>query len=210
MSKASWYFDFISPFAYLQLARFDELPSELVISIKPVVFGGLLKHHGQLGPAEIPAKRVFTYRVAHWKAHRRGLPFKMPPSHPFHPLAALRLAIAAGSTKAAVETIYHFIWGEGGDPQSPDGLAEMGRRLGIDDPVGAVSDQSVKDQLRANTEEAIAAGVFGVPTFVIDGELIWGDDATEMLSDYLAEPGLFKSAEMVRISNMSMGLERAK
>ncbi len=210
MSNASWYFDFISPFAYLQLARFDELPPDLTVAIKPVVFGGLLKHHGQLGPAEIPSKRVFTYRVAHWKAHRRGLPYKTPPVHPFHPLAALRLAIAAGSSQDAVKTIYNFIWGEGGDPQSPEGLTALGKRLGIDDVPSATSQQWVKDQLKANTDEAIAAGVFGVPTFSIDGEIIWGDDATDMLNDYLSDPDMFTTEEMTRISTMPMGLQRAR
>lgn len=208
MSRATWYFDFISPFGYLQLMRHSELPAELEIELKPVVFAGLLKHHGQLGPAEIPSKRKFTYRFAHWQAHRRGLEFRTPPSHPFHPLAPLRLGIACGSTREATSTIYRFIWGEGGDVQSEDGLRELGQRLGVQDVPAAVSAQSVKDQLMANTAEAIAAGAFGVPTFVIDGEVIWGDDATDMVSDYLADPGLFKTSEMVRISEMPMGLAR--
>lgn len=208
MRAANWYFDFISPFAYLQLLRFDELPADLEITLKPVVFGGLLKANGQLGPAEIPAKRTFTYRFAHWQAHRRGVPFRTPPSHPFNPLAALRLAIAAGATREAVLTVYHFIWGEGGDVQSAEGLTEVGRRLGFDDVPATVGQQSVKDRLRANTDEAIAAGVFGVPTFEIDGELIWGDDGTDMVNDYLADPGLFQTDEMIRISTMPMGLTR--
>ena len=210
MTKASWYFDYISPFAYLQLARFDELPDALEVQLKPVVFGGLLKAHGQLGPAEIPSKRTYTYRFAHWQAHRRGVPFKMPPSHPFNPLAALRLTIAAGSSREVVETVYQYIWGEGGDPQSPEGLAEMAKRTNIEDGPAAVSQQAVKDRLRANTEEALAAGVFGVPTFVIGGEIIWGDDGTQMVADFIADPDMFQSAEMRRISTMPMGLQRGR
>ena len=205
---AAWYFDFISPFGYLQLHRFDELPETLSVELKPVLFAGLLKHHGQLGPAEIPSKRTFTYRFAHWQAHRRGLPFRTPPSHPFHPLAPLRLAIASGATRDSVTTIYHFIWGEGGDVQSKAGLADLGARLGIDDVDAAIAGEHVKDRLKTNTEQAIAANAFGVPTFVVDGEVFWGDDATQMVADYVADPEMFQSEEMRRISTMPMGIVR--
>jgi 2-hydroxychromene-2-carboxylate isomerase len=207
-TTANWYFDFISPFGYLQLARFGELPEALEVTLKPVVFAGLLKHHGQLGPAEIPSKRTFTYRFAHWQAHRRGLPFRMPPSHPFNPLAPLRLAVATGGTRDSVATIYRYIWGEGGDIQSEAGLNELGNRLGVPDVAAAVAAPAVKERLRANTDEAIAAQAFGVPTFVVDGEVFWGDDATQMVSDFVADPAMFQTDEMQRIADMPMGILR--
>ena len=208
MQKASWYFDFISPFAYLQLARFEQFDSDLHITIKPVLFAGLLKHWGQLGPAEIPPKRQFVYRFFQWQAAQRGLPFVMPPSHPFHPLAALRLAIAAGSTRAAVRTIFHHIYGNGAQPDAAESIATMASDLGITDVEARLSDPAVKDALKDNTNEAIAAGVFGVPTFVINGEVFWGDDATDMALDYARDPTLFDSGEMARLSNMPMGIVR--
>ena len=97
MTEAKWYFDFISPFAYLQLARFSTLPGNLEITAVPVVFGGLLTHWGQLGPAEIPPKRRFVYRFFQWNADRLGVPFAMPPRHPYNPLPSLRLCVAAGA-----------------------------------------------------------------------------------------------------------------
>jgi len=97
MTKAKWYFDFLSPFAYLQLARFQKLPPNLEVTTVPVVFGAILKHWGQLGPAEIPPKRRFVYRFFQWKADQLGLPFAMPQMHPFNPLPALRLCVAAGA-----------------------------------------------------------------------------------------------------------------
>jgi 2-hydroxychromene-2-carboxylate isomerase len=95
--QADWYFDFVSPFAYLQFAGFERLPGDLAISLKPVLFAGLLGHWEHKGPAEIPAKRRQTYRYCHWLAGKRGMPYKMPPRHPFNPLAVLRLAIALGA-----------------------------------------------------------------------------------------------------------------
>lgn len=208
MKKAQWYFDFISPFAYLQFARFSEMPDDLDIELKPVLFAGLLKHWGQLGPAELPTKRVFVYRFFKWQADRRGVPFQMPPSHPFQPLHMLRLAIAAGSDLQSVQTIFHHIYGEGNQPDDPASVAAAAVKLGIDDFADRIAQDDVKATLKSNTEEAIAAGAFGVPTFAIDGHVFWGDDATEMFLDYLKNPQLFDSEEMNRISTMPMGLVR--
>lgn len=208
MTKATWYFDFISPFAYLQTSRFAELPSDLDITIKPVLFAGLLGHWGQLGPAELPTKRTFVYRFFKWHADRRGLPFTMPPSHPFNPLHVLRLAIAAGADEASVRAIFHHIYGLGRQPDAPETIAAMAEDLALPDFADRIAEPDVKETLRTNTAEAIAAGVFGVPTFVVDGEVFWGDDATDMLLDYLANRDLFASDEMRRMSTMPMGIER--
>ena len=146
MSQATWYFDYLSPFAYLQFHRFGELPPELEVTIKPVVFGALLQHHGQLGPAEIPSKRKFVYRFFKWQCERRGLPFLLP-LHPFLPLPMLRLTIAAGATRQAVEAIFHGIYGEGLAPGEPETFRVLGERLGIADPERAIQAAAVKDAL---------------------------------------------------------------
>ena len=207
MPKATWYFDYISPFAYLQFHRFHELPPDLDVTIKPVVFGALLRHHGQLGPAEIPSKRRFVYRYFKWLCDQRGLPFHLP-LHPFPPLQVLRLTIAAGASEDAVRTVFHGIYGEGLEPGAGETVLELGQRLGVPDPEAAIQTSAVKDALRDNTEEAIAAGVFGVPTFVSGGQVFWGDDALPMLLDFLQDPGLFDTPEMQRISQMPMGVVR--
>lgn len=209
MAVADWYFDYISPFAYLQLHRFSELPAGLEVNVKPLVFGALLQHHGQLGPAEIPSKRRFVYRFFRWQCERRGLPFNLP-SHPFHPLPMLRLTIAAGSTRQAAETVFHGIYGEGRPPAEPETIRVLGERLGVSDPEAAIQLPEVKQALWDNTNEAIDAGAFGVPTFVINGEVFWGDDALPMMLDYLDNPGLFETPEMQRISDMPMGVVRRR
>src|SRR5437588_12409175 len=95
--KVSWVFDVISPFAYLAFPQLSRLPAHVDVEFVPVLLAGLLQHFGQLGPAEIPSKRRFTYRFALWRARPLGLPMRMPPAHPFNPLAALRAIIAAGN-----------------------------------------------------------------------------------------------------------------
>ena len=210
MTKAKWYFDFISPFAYLQLGRFSQLPTDLEITPIPVLFGALLQHWGQLGPAEIPPKRRFVYRFFQWNADQLGIPFTMPPRHPYNPLPSLRLCVAAGGKIDHVRAVFDVIYGKGLHPDAPEGVQAIADALGISDPEAAMSDVLVKNTLRTNTESAIADGVFGVPTFCVGGEIFWGGDATEMMLNYLDGPSLFETDEMKRRSDMPMGLARAK
>ena len=208
MAKATWHFDFISPLAHLQLARFAALPGDLQITPVTVVFGGLLKHWGQLRPAEISPKRRFVYRFFHWHADKLGVPFRMPGRHPYNPLASPRLCVVTGASIDHARAIFEIIYGPGIQPDTPEGIDAMAHAVGVSDSEAAISDSEIKETLRRNTEAAIAHRVFGVPTFVIDGQVFWGGDATDMLLDYLADPALFQTPEMQRISGMPMGLTR--
>ena len=208
MNTADWYFDVISPFAYLQLVRFDRLPADLGITYRPVLFAGLLGHWGHKGPAEIEAKRIHTYRFSQWRAEREGIRLRYPPVHPFNPLKALRLCVARGGDAATVRAVFDHIWRDGIGIDSEAGWRALGERLGIDDADALVSAPEVKDGLRRSTEEAIAAGVYGVPTFRVGDELFWGDDATGMMLDYLADPNLFETGEYRRVSHLPAGTHR--
>ena len=206
MAAITWYFDFVSPFSYLQFAAYPDLMRRPDVAIKPVLFAGLLAHWGHKGPAELPTKRRHTYRYCVWDAARRGVPFRFPPAHPFNPLHALRLAIALGAGHDVVRMIFEFIWKEGRSPAEE--WPALCERLGVADPGRLTGDAAVKGALRANVDEAIAAGVFGVPTFAVDGELFWGVDATPMFLDYLADPALFESEAMRRVDALPVAAER--
>lgn len=208
--RADWYFDFISPFAYFQFQSFGRLPADLDVTLKPVLFAGLLDHWGQKGPAEIPGKRVHTYRYCLWYAERHGIAFRAPPAHPFNPLGPLRMALALDAAPEAVGAIFSTIWGDGMDVASEAGWTELAARVGLpaDAATQRVGEQTVKDRLRFNTEEAIDRGVFGVPSFVCDGEVFWGVDATDMFLDFLADPAMFRGGEMARISTLPVGKAR--
>jgi 2-hydroxychromene-2-carboxylate isomerase len=208
--QAEWYFDFISPFSYLQLERMGALRARVEITPIPIVFGAVLQHHGQLGPAEIRGKREFTYRIVQWTAERERIELRFPPAHPFNPIAALRLAIAAGATWPAVTAIFEHVWKHGRAGDDIASLADVARALGVDDAAAAVAREDVKAALRANTESAIAAGVFGVPTLRIGGELFWGHDATAMIDDWLASPARFASGEYARIAALPRAIERKR
>ncbi|MBT5809848.1 MAG: 2-hydroxychromene-2-carboxylate isomerase [Rhodospirillaceae bacterium] len=205
---ADWYFDYLSPYAYLQFESFARLPDDLEVALKPVLFAGLLGYWDNLGPAEIPAKRRQTYRYCHWLAGKRGVPFKAPPRHPFNPLAVLRLTLALESTPTAVHAIFRHIWGDGKDAQDPAVLAKLAASLGVDDLGARINDPSVKQQLRDNTDEAVRRGVFGIPTFVMNDEVFWGDDLTDMFLEYLDNPALLEQNEMGRLADLPTAAQR--
>ncbi|TNJ35731.1 2-hydroxychromene-2-carboxylate isomerase [Arenimonas terrae] len=208
MATIHWYFDFISPFAYLQWPRVRELATRHPVELRPVLFAGVLDHIGQKGPAEIPAKRVFTYRHVLWRARQRGLPMRFPPAHPFNPLAALRLCVALDARPDATGAIFDWIWAQGRAGDSVEALAPLARTLGVADIAAAVAAPAVKQQLKANFEAALAAQVFGVPTLVIDGDLFWGDDAFDFALARLADPTLLDDDEMRRVSTLPVAAQR--
>ncbi|UPG86630.1 2-hydroxychromene-2-carboxylate isomerase [Luteibacter aegosomatis] len=203
-----WYFDFVSPFCWLQWPAIRRLAQEREVTLRPMLFGALLKQMDQRGPAEIPRKREFTYRHALWRARRRGMPLKFPPSHPFNPLPALRLCVAAGASVETVGSLFEWLWVHGRAGDSLEALAPLATSLGIDDMRAALSSPEVKATLQANFEEAMRHGVYGVPTLAIGGELFWGEDAHDFAMDYLRDPGLFADGEMARLGELPVGLSR--
>ncbi|MCF7222179.1 2-hydroxychromene-2-carboxylate isomerase [Marilutibacter chinensis] len=203
----TWYFDFISPFAYLQWQKIKTLhDSGVAVEPVPIVFAAVLSARGQKGPAEIPGKREFTYRHVLWQAVREGIELRFPPAHPFNPLPSLRLCIAAGSGIAAVDAIFDRIWRQGEAVDSAGAIAPLARALGI--PADAIDRADVKDALRANTGRALDAGVYGVPTLAIGDQLFWGNDAHDFAMAVLADPALPASAEMQRVSSLPVGVQR--
>jgi 2-hydroxychromene-2-carboxylate isomerase len=170
--SVDWYFDFVSPFSYIALHRLPELGAP--VSFKPVLFAGLLNHWGQKGPAEIPAKRKWTYRWCTWWAKELGIPFRFPAEHPFNPLQHLRLALACGSRPDAVKRIFDSLWMSGANATDPGAFQSLCRDLKIEPSELATNE--IKNALRRSTEDAAARGVFGVPSFVIDGRVYFGND----------------------------------
>jgi 2-hydroxychromene-2-carboxylate isomerase len=199
-----WYFDFVSPYSYLQFAAYPELMRDA--ELRPVLFAGLLKQWGTKGPAEIEQKRLQTYRFTYWQAQQHGIELNYPPAHPFNPIHALRLAIALDNQYEAVKTIFEFIWKEG--RSVADEWPALCAKLGVQDADARIALPRVKDALTQNGQAAIARGIYGVPTFDTGTELFWGLDATDMLLDYLADPAMFNDPEMRRIAHLPVAAAR--
>jgi 2-hydroxychromene-2-carboxylate isomerase len=190
MKQIDFWFDPVSPFAHLAFERLPEALAGVSYSVayRPVLLAGLLAYWGQKGPAEIAPKRAWTFRQVHWLAARQGTLLQTPAEHPFNPLALLRLLLAtapAGSTpnRLACETVLRHVWnGAAADANDPARLAALTEQLA---PRVDPADASVKHALRDAGAEAIAIGIFGVPTTVVDGRVFWGLDGLEMLAAYL-------------------------
>lgn len=206
MTTLRWYFDFISPFSYLQWQKLRPMVRERAIELVPVAFGAVLEARGQKGPAEIVGKREFTYRHVLWQARREGVALRFPPAHPFNPLAALRLCLVAGSTPEAVDAIFDWIWRRGETGDSVEALAPVIDALGVE--AEALGADAIKAALRDNTEAALVAGVFGVPTLSIGDELFWGNDAHDFALDALQHPELLDDPEMLRLKQLPVGIRR--
>jgi 2-hydroxychromene-2-carboxylate isomerase len=213
MKHITFYFDVISPYAYL---AFEHMPQALEgisysTTYQPVLFAGLLKHHGQLGPAEIPTKREWTYRHVEWLSHHLNIEMRTPAAHPFNPLTLLRLAVACDTqgfpNRHVVETLFRHVWRSGLDAECADRtqilLDDLKLKL---DP----NSLTVKELLQLHTKSAIQKGVFGVPTFEVDEKLFFGLDALPMLAAYLKNDVWFTHSTWEDAAHLPLGTVRKK
>jgi 2-hydroxychromene-2-carboxylate isomerase len=211
MKNITFYFDVISPYAYLAFERLPDVLQGLSyeVTYKPVLFAGLLKHHGQLGPAEIPSKREWTYRQVQWLAHELGIELQLPAAHPFNPLGLMRLAVATNFSgipnRYVVEKLFHHVWLAGLDASDEQRLEALKTQLKL---VAEPNSLEVKALLKTHTNSAIEQGVFGVPTLEVDGKLFFGLDALPMLAAYLKQNQWFGDSVWDDVSKIPIGTSR--
>ena len=215
-----FFFDFLSPYAHLAWFRLQSVcvnhPS-VQLTPTPVVFAAFLNKYGHKGPAEIPPKRAYLIKDVARIAHREQLPIPPitpPPTHPFNPLLALRVATvllspSQGSATAtretgeaeatkdhkrtllawrAIDLLFVSVWGGGAGAETPEAVKKVLSQLGLDGDsvIASAMTQENKGRLKANTDLAIAKGAFGVPTMVVDNEIFWGFDSLPHLEAHLA------------------------
>ena len=194
MSKryVDFFFDYLSPYAYFAWRKIPEFcrAHDSELRIHPVVFGKLLDHWGQLGPAEIAPKREWLMKYCHRYAHQHGFSFRGPKYHPFNPLPALRLSlpdVSGTNQEKIVSAIFNAGWSQGRDIGDPRELNTILNSIGINGNalIEQISKPSVKAKLKEETDSAIEIGVFGVPTMVIDKQLFWGNDQFSHMSLYI-------------------------
>lgn len=211
MKHITFYLDFVSPFAWL---AFEQLPQALMghsysVTYQPILLPALLKHHGQLGPADIVPKRDWTLRQVQWLARTYGHDLQMPASHPFNPLPLLRLAVACQAqgtpNRYVVETLFKHVWLGGAEAADPVRLQALTEQL---NPPRPPDSDAVKAELKAHTDKAIALGVFGVPTYRVDDQLFWGFDALPMLQAYLSGDALLET-ESHAAAHVAPGVRRS-
>lgn len=209
-ATVTFYFDPVSPYAWLSTVALERIEAAgAEVAFQPVLFAGLLNAHGQKGPAEVPAKRQYIFRDVMREAARLGLEFKGPPGHPFNPLQALRMCLALTAQdhrRRFALAVMNACWDGGEDVSQAAVLVRIADECGLDGAALQLAAQQpeMKAQLAADTDNAIACGVFGVPTFRVDDELFWGGDRNDALirhlqgerineqslADFLAKPPL--------------------
>lgn len=183
------YADPVSPYAWLALADLGRIEAAGArVVMVPVLFAGLLNAHGNIGPAEVEAKRRYLFRDVMREAARRGLAFAGPSGHPFNPLTALRMCSVLDDDTARRALFVAFTratWERGDDLMDDATLARLADEAGLDGPalLAAARAPAAKQALTAATTRAARDGVFGVPTFRVDGddELFWGADRIDAL-----------------------------
>ena len=213
MKRITFYLDFISPYAWLAFERLPEVLEGLSYSVayKPVLLGALLAQHANPGPAGIAPKRDWTYRHVTWLGHAHGIGLQMPARHPFNPLPLLRQALACSDdghiNRYVAGTVLRHVWQGGQDALDADRMATLATALAEQVREGqGITSETPKALLRANTEAAQAAGVFGVPAFEVDGKLFWGLDGLPMLRAYLDGDAWFEGPDWDGVATLPSGL----
>lgn len=210
-------FDYVSPYAYLASTQVRALAARHGRTVEPVpvLFAGMLDATGGRGPAELPAKRDYLYRNVVWLSRALGVPIAPPATHPFNPLTALRVTGCVedqDSRWRLIDALYRAAWVEAKRIDAQDVVAEVASRVGLDGAalVERAADDDAKARLRGATDAALAAGVFGVPTMLVEGELFWGVDSLPLLERFLAGERCASAAELEAWRRVEPSARRAR
>ncbi len=213
MERVRFFFDFLSPYTYLASTQVPALAARSGAEIDwvPALLGGIMKATGNVPPATLPARGAYMAQdVPRW-AEIYGVPFVWSPFFAWSSPPALRAtlavkAVAPAKYDAWVKACFHAAWGQPRDLSKPETLAAIAGEVGVDAALvtSANDDQARKDELKKNTEAAVAGGAFGLPAFVIgdgpDAELFFGNDRLELL-----EKRLKRGKPYPRMATIKMG-----
>lgn len=181
--QLNFYFDYISPNAYLAWTQLQTLIDKYSVSINPVpvLFTGLLRASGQMGPAEQPCKRDWMSKNIARKAVLLDIPLKPPVHHPFNPLLVLRLSslvLNNAERWKLIDTLMKAIWAEQVLASDEQGICNALDAVGFNGQTLIQQSQSenVAQKLKQQTEHAISQGIFGIPSIIYQRELFFGYD----------------------------------
>ena len=202
--SATFYYDIVSPFAYLYIKQRERLEKKLEITPVPILLGGLLRAAENKGPGEVAAKRPHTYQFCIWQAEKLGIPFRFPEHHPFMTVAPQRLLVEKNADWSMVERAFDYVWVEGKDPNLS--WSDFCLYLGLPADTAKPDSPEIKAQLISNTNQAKIAGAFGVPALIVNQHCFWGVDTIDWVLDYLARPGMFEETSYAYAGSIPNGL----
>lgn len=215
MKTVLFYFDPISPYPFFASLKIPEFVkrNNIVIKAIPIVFAKLLDVHGNKGPAEIPAKRQNVWKDVLRLSLTHHVTIKGPPAHPYNPLGALRLCEAVTNSDQKLKlamALCKACWQDGEDLQDHLVLKKIADNVGLNggDLINQIVLPETKERVKKNTEEAIGRGVFGVPTFWVDGELFWGHDRMDHLELFLQGKLNIDKERLAALNNVPRAADR--
>jgi 2-hydroxychromene-2-carboxylate isomerase len=192
MRSFDFWFDYSCPYAYLastQVARLAERAGARLV-YKPMLLGGVFRAVGtsqrlfaELSPAKAQHNALDMQR---W-AELFGVSLTMPAGHPFRTVEALRATLLVDVDPRVVDGFYRAYWVEGRSPSDESTMRDVLGAAGHDASSILARLDSMKEELRRRTDEAIALGIFGAPAFVVGRELYWGQDRLDFVENALNE-----------------------
>jgi 2-hydroxychromene-2-carboxylate isomerase len=189
-----FYFDVGSPAAYLAFARLPALCQQTGATLdwRPMLLGGVFQATGNHSPATIPAKGKYLFTDLQRFASRHGIAFRQNPFFPINTLTLMRMAMGVSMREpqrlaAFVEAVYRAIWVQERNMNDPVVVSRVLQDAGFDPEamLALAGDAAVKEQLKTQTQEAVARGVFGAPTFFVGDEMYWGQDRLDFVKEAL-------------------------
>jgi 2-hydroxychromene-2-carboxylate isomerase len=195
MSAVQFWLEFGSTYSYLAAMRIEGYAATRGIPFewRPFLLGPIFRKQGWSdSPFNLnEARGRYMWRDVERHCEALGLPFKKPTVFPRNGLTASRVAIAGVGSRWLpdfVRAVYTANFGEDREIGDATVIAEIltGLRLDARAQLAAAQEQTVKDRLREETDRAWASGVFGAPTFIVDGEVFWGNDRLEQAFDWHA------------------------
>lgn len=193
-----FFFDFSSPYGYLAAQKIDALAARhgRAVDWRPMLLGVVFKQTGAMPLTEVPLKGTYSKRDFLRSARFHGIEFAMPPVFPIASQAPSRIVLWAkqqdpAAAARAARALYRAFFVDGLDISKPDIAADVAGKAGFDREAAraANDDPAIKDALKREVEGAIAAGVFGSPFVIIDGEPFWGIDRFDQIERWLANGG---------------------
>jgi 2-hydroxychromene-2-carboxylate isomerase len=192
--EVEFYFDVGSPAAYLAWKQLPKIAAETGAQVvyRPFLLGGVFQAIGNRSPMEVPAKGHYMLQDLQRYARRYGVAFAHNPHFPINTLMLMRGAVGLQMRSPArmpvyVDAVYQAIWVEGRNMNDPAMVAGVLKDAGFEATQfqGLTSDPEVKEQLKANSSQAVGRGVFGAPTFFVGDQMYWGQDRLEFVKEAL-------------------------
>jgi 2-hydroxychromene-2-carboxylate isomerase len=193
-----FYFEFSSPYGYIASQVADGLEQRIgrPLQWRPILLGPIFKITGQPPLVEVPMKGEYSKRDFSRSAKRLGVPYRHPEKFPIGTVAACRAFYWTGDrdpaqARALAKALFVAYFQQGLDIGPAPAVIEIAKSVGIDGAAlsAALEDPAVKERVKKEVDAAIAAGVFGSPFFIVDGEPFWGLDRVPMLEDWIRTGG---------------------